>query len=104
MSDKVLYQKWRPNVFSEIIGQNHVIATLKNAVELSKTSHAYLFCGPRGVGKTTTARVMAKALNCPSSPNCCMQETSKKTFCETCESINQGTMIDLIEIDAASNR
>ncbi|MEG3582042.1 MAG: DNA polymerase III subunit gamma/tau [Chloroflexota bacterium] len=104
MSDKVLYQKWRPSVFSEIIGQNHVVVTLKNAVELSKTSHAYLFCGPRGVGKTTTARVMAKALNCPSSPNCCMQEPSKKTFCETCESINQGTMIDLIEIDAASNR
>jgi DNA polymerase-3 subunit gamma/tau len=104
MSEKVLYQKWRPKTFKEIIGQEHVTSTLTNAVNASKAGHAYLFCGPRGVGKTTTARVLAKAINCPSTPNCCMREDQSKEFCEICQSINNGSMIDLIEIDAASNR
>ena len=104
MSEKVLYQKWRPRTFKEIIGQEHVTSTLINAVNDSKAGHAYLFCGPRGVGKTTTARVLAKAINCPNTPNCCMREAQSNEFCEICQSINNGSMIDLIEIDAASNR
>ena len=104
MSEKVLYQKWRPKTFKEIIGQDHITSTLINAVSGSKTGHAYLFCGPRGIGKTTTARVLAKAINCPNTPNCCLRDDNTQEFCEICKSINDGSMIDLIEIDAASNR
>ena len=104
MSNKVLYQKWRPQTFSEIVGQDHISKTLINSIQSSNTSHAYLFSGPRGVGKTTTARILAKALNCTSSPNCNMQGKGLREFCEICISMNSGSMIDLIEIDAASNR
>jgi len=104
MDNRVLYQKWRPLTFNEIVGQEHITQTLKNAIDQSSTSHSYLFSGPRGVGKTTTARILAKALNCTNSSNCNMQEVGTRKFCEICTSMNAGSMIDLIEIDAASNR
>ena len=104
MDNRVLYQKWRPLTFNEIVGQEHITQTLKNAIYQSSTSHSYLFSGPRGVGKTTTARILAKALNCTNSSNCNMQEVGTRKFCEICTSMNAGSMIDLIEIDAASNR
>ena len=104
MSEKVLYRKWRPLTFNEVVGQEHVTKTLTNSIKLNQTSHAYLFTGPRGVGKTTMARVLAKAVNCNVLPNCCLQPLGKREFCEPCVSINEGSMIDLIEIDAASNR
>ena len=68
MSYKVLARKWRPQIFSEVIGQDHVIQTLSNAIESNRVAHAYLFVGPRGTGKTTLARIMAKALNCSDGP------------------------------------
>ncbi len=104
MSEKVLYRKWRPLTFNEVVGQEHVTKTLANSIELNQTSHAYLFTGPRGVGKTTMARVLAKAVNCVNVPNCCLQPLGERKFCDNCLSINSGSMIDLIEIDAASNR
>ncbi len=104
MSEKVLYRKWRPLTFNEVVGQEHVTKTLTNSIELNQTSHAYLFTGPRGVGKTTMARVLAKAVNCVNVPNCCLQPVGERKFCDNCLSINSGSMIDLIEIDAASNR
>ena len=104
MSEKVLYRKWRPLTFNEVVGQEHVTKTLTNSIELNQTSHAYLFTGPRGVGKTTMARVLAKAVNCLNAPNCCLQPMGERKFCDNCLSINSGSMIDLIEIDAASNR
>ncbi|MEC8712990.1 MAG: DNA polymerase III subunit gamma/tau [Chloroflexota bacterium] len=104
MSEKVLYRKWRPLTFNEVVGQEHVTKTLTNSIEHKQTSHAYLFTGPRGVGKTTMARVLAKAVNCVNAPNCCLQPIGERNFCDNCISINSGSMIDLIEIDAASNR
>jgi DNA polymerase-3 subunit gamma/tau len=100
MENLVLYRKYRPRKFSEVVDQIHVIKTLTNAILLGKVAHAYLFCGPRGTGKTTVARIMAKAINC---------ENRGKNFepcnkCAACEEINEGRSMDLIEIDAASNR
>lgn len=95
-----LYQKYRPQRFSEIFGQNHIKLSLQNGILRQQISHAYLFCGPRAVGKTTLARVFAKAINC--------QNRSEKDFepcnaCPICESINNFSNLDIIEIDAASN-
>ena len=97
----VLYRKYRPQRFSEIVGQEHVVKTLTNAVASGIISHSYLFCGPRGSGKTTIARLMAKALNCQDrkegeSEPCCK--------CDSCIEIRENKAIDLIEIDAASHR
>jgi len=94
-----LYRECRPARFAEIVGQDHVTRTLRNAVAQGRLAHAYLFCGPRGTGKTTTARVLAKALNCPhvAGGEPCGE-------CETCVSIASGDGVDVVEMDAASNR
>ncbi len=99
MSYIVYARKYRPTTFDEIVGQDHIAATLKNAVRMGKVAHAYLFSGPRGIGKTTTARILAKALNCekPSGVNPCNK-------CASCGEISSGTSMDVIEIDGASNR
>ena len=99
MSNLVLYRKYRPKTFSEIIGQEHIIQTLTNAISEDMVSHAYLFAGPRGSGKTSTARLLAKAVNCQDRKG---SEPCNK--CSSCLEIGQGKAIDLIEIDAASNR
>ena len=97
----VLYRKYRPQTFGEIIGQEHVVKTLTNALSSGLISHAYLFAGPRGSGKTTIARLLAKALNCQNRKE---NESEPCNKCSSCLEINQGNAMDLIEIDAASNR
>lgn len=99
MTYLALYRKWRPQTFGDIIGQEHVVRTLKNAVESGRTGHAYLFCGTRGTGKTTTAKVLAKALNCAERAG-----AEPCNACESCKNITDGLSVDVIEIDAASNR
>ena len=96
---EVLYRKWRPKQFSDIVGQPHVVKTLIRAVQSGRVAHAYLFCGPRGTGKTSTARILAKSINCESKDSCTHIEP-----CRICRSIDKGIALDLIEIDAASNR
>ncbi|MBW7881963.1 MAG: DNA polymerase III subunit gamma/tau [Caldilineaceae bacterium] len=93
-----LYRKWRSQTFDEVIGQEHVTRTLRNALREGRIAHAYLFSGPRGTGKTSTARILAKALNCTAP-----EEERPCGRCPTCVAITEGRMIDLIEIDAASN-
>jgi DNA polymerase-3 subunit gamma/tau len=99
MAYTVIARKWRPKTFDEIIGQAHVSRTLKNAIENKRIAHAYLFAGTRGIGKTTTARVMAKALNCILGPI-----PTPCNECVECREIDSGRAIDVIEIDGASNR
>jgi len=99
MSYVCLFRKYRPQRFEEVVGQAHVSQTLQNAIRLNRISQAYLFCGPRGVGKTSVARILAKALNCEQgpTPTPCGQ-------CEMCQRISSGQAVDIVEIDAASNR
>ncbi|MBU3923193.1 DNA polymerase III subunit gamma/tau [Patescibacteria group bacterium] len=99
MKDLVLYRKYRPQTFSEVSGQDHVVKTLLSALKSGKVAHAYLFAGPRGVGKTTTARLLAKAVNCLDSSS--LEPCNK---CDSCLEIMENRAMDLIEIDAASNR
>jgi len=96
---QVLYRKYRPRTFDEVYGQEHVVRTLEGAILSNRTGHAYLFSGPHGTGKTTMARLFAKALNCAKRKN-----HNPCNACLTCNEINDNKFIDLIEIDAASNR
>ena len=93
------YRKWRPKTWDELIGQEHIVITLRNAVAADRVAHAYLFAGPRGTGKTSLARLMAKAVNCQSKD----LAARPCNACEHCQAINEGRFLDLIEIDAASN-
>lgn len=117
---QVLYRKYRPKTFDEIIGQDHVVRTLKGALLNNRVGHAYLFSGPRGVGKTTIARILAKSLNCANFPKISEGNFDGKSSirqsldegghaipcnkCSSCQETNDGRSLDIIEIDAASNR
>jgi len=107
MENLVLYRKYRPKSFGEVVNQKHIIKTLTNAIMLGKVAHAYLFCGPRGTGKTTVARILAKAVNCEErGPSTSLRVNNFEPCnkCPACVEINEGKSMDLIEIDAASNR
>lgn len=99
MTSQVFYRKWRPQTLADVVGQEHITKTLLNALESDRVAHAYLFCGPRGTGKTSTGRILAKAVNC--------QKNGKGEPCNTCshcQATTNGSALDVIEIDAASNR
>lgn len=99
MSYLALYRKWRPQDFSDVVGQDSIVKTLSNALESGRVSHAYLFTGPRGIGKTTVARILAKGLNCHTGPT-----ATPCGECEECVTIAEGTSLNVVEIDGASNR
>ncbi len=98
MSYTALYRKWRPEIFSDVKGQNHIVTTLKNQIETNRIGHAYLFCGTRGTGKTTIAKIFARAVNCehPVDGSPCGE-------CDVCRTIANGSSLNVVEIDAASN-
>ncbi len=95
---KALYREYRPLVFDDVIGQDHIIRTLKNQIKENSMSHAYLFCGTRGTGKTTTAKILSRAVNCQAD-----DQDHPCNQCPSCQSILDSSNLDVIEIDAASN-
>ena len=99
MTSQVYYLRWRPTSFGQLVGQEHVATTLRESIKQGRVSHSYLFCGPRGSGKTTTARILSKAINCLD-----LREGDPCNACSICISINDGRFLDIIELDAASNR
>ncbi len=100
VSSQSLYRKWRSQTFAEVVGQEHITRTLLNALRTHRVAHAYLFCGPRGTGKTSTARLLAKAINCRTNGG----EGEPCNECDLCRAITEGRCLDIVEIDAASNR
>ena len=98
MASQALYRRYRSQTFGELIGQEHIVQTLRNALAEGRIAHAYLFTGPRGVGKTTVARLLAKAVNCTAD-----QHARPCGECESCRSIAEGRAVDVIEMDAASH-
>ncbi|MDP2952355.1 MAG: DNA polymerase III subunit gamma/tau, partial [Chloroflexota bacterium] len=100
MTGQVFYRKWRPQTLSQVVGQEPVTKTLANALAQGRVAHAYLFCGPRGTGKTSTGRILAKAINCLTNQG----KGEPCNTCDLCRSISEGRAPDLVEIDAASNR
>ena len=98
MAYQALYRKWRPGEFDDVKGQDHIVTTLRNQIKMNRIGHAYLFCGTRGTGKTTVAKIFAKAVNClsPVDGGPCNE-------CAMCKAINEQTSMNVIEIDAASN-
>ncbi|MBE0415552.1 MAG: DNA polymerase III subunit gamma/tau [Dehalococcoidia bacterium] len=99
MTSQVFYRKWRPQTLAEVVGQEHVTKTLLNALKTGRVAHAYLFCGPRGTGKTSTGRILAKAVSCLNSG-----KGEPCNACAPCQAVNEGRAMDVMEIDAASNR
>ena len=92
-------RKYRPSTFESVVGQKHITTTLQNALKNHQLAQAFLFCGPRGVGKTTCARILAKTINCMAGPD----RTEPCNACESCDSFNKGQSFNIIELDAASN-
>ncbi|MCH8049518.1 AAA family ATPase, partial [Patescibacteria group bacterium] len=95
---EVLYRKYRPKTFADVTNQNHVKVTLQNQIETDKVAHAYIFAGPRGIGKTTIARLLAKTVNCQNR-----QGSEPCNACDHCQHLDQGRALDIIEMDAASH-
>ena len=98
MSSQVFYRKWRPQTLNDVVGQEPVTRTLLNALASGRVSHAYLFCGPRGTGKTSTGRILAKAVNCLENGH-----GEPCNECHICQAVTEGHSLDVIEVDAASN-
>ena len=105
MSYQVIARKWRPQTFEEVTGQEHITQTLRNALSHDRLHHAYLFSGARGVGKTTTARLLAKALNCHKTdkPNLDPCRSDDPSACSSCVEVSESRSMDVLEIDAASH-
>ena len=98
MSHQAIYRKWRPMIFEDIVGQSHITNTLKKQITTGRIGHAYLFCGTRGTGKTTCAKVLSRAVNCLEN-----KDGSPCNECSICKGIIDGSILDVTEIDAASN-